>query len=55
MYDVQINFAPGNIKDMFKKLSFVHTYRTKSVINENFYVERVRTENMKRAFPISGA
>ena len=27
---------------MFTKLSFVHSYRTRSVTNENYYVEQVR-------------
>ena len=52
MYDVH---NPDNIKNMFTKKITVHSYRTTSVTNENFYVEQVRTENMKRAFSISGA
>ena len=40
---------------MFTKLSSVYRYRTRSVTNENYYVEQVRTENIKRAFSISGA
>ena len=42
---------------MFTKLSSVHNYRTRSVTvaNENYDVKQVRTENMKRAFSISGA
>ena len=55
MYDVHNNLAPDNVKNMFTKLSSVHSYRTRSVTNENYYVEQVRTENMKRAFSISGA
>ena len=55
MHDVHNNLAPDNIKNMFTKLSSVHSYRTRSVTNENYYVEQVRTENMKRAFSISGA
>ena len=55
MYDVHNNLAPDNIKNMFRKLSSVQSYRTRSVTNENYYVEQVRTENMKRAFSISGA
>ena len=55
MYDVHNNFAPDNIKNMFTKLSSVQNYRTRSVTNENYYVEQVRTVNMKRAFSISGA
>ena len=55
MYDIHNNFAPDNIKNMFSKLSSVQNYRTRSVTNENYYVEQVRTENMKRAFSISGA
>ena len=53
IYDVHNNVAPDNIKNMFTKLSSVHSYRTRSVTNENYYVEQVRTENMKRAFSIS--
>ena len=56
MYDVHNNpLAPDNIKNMFTKLSSVHIYRTRFVTNEIYYVEQVRTENMKRAFSISGA
>ena len=53
MHDVYNNLAPSNIKNiiMFKKLPFVHSYRT----TENYYVEQARNENMKRAFSISGA
>ena len=55
MYDVHNNLASDNIKNMLTKLSSVHSYRTRSVTKENYYVEQVRTENMKRAFSISGA
>ena len=55
MYDVHNNLAPSNNKNMFKKLSFVHSYQTGSVTNENYYVEQARTDNMKRAFSILGA
>ena len=55
MYDVHNNLAPDNIKNMFTKLSSVHSYRTRSVTTENYYVEQVRTDNTKRAFSISGA
>ena len=44
MYDVHNNLAPYNTKNMFTKLSSVHSYRTRSVTNENYYVEQVRTE-----------
>ena len=54
MYDVHNNLVPDNIKNMFTKLASVHSYQTRSVTNENYYVEQVRTENMKRAFSISG-
>ena len=54
MYDFHNSLAPDNIKNMFTKLSSVHSYRTRSVTNENYYVEQVRTENTKRAFSISG-
>ena len=55
MYDVHNNLAPDNIKNMSTKLSSVHGYRTISVTNKNYFVEQVGTENMKRAFSISGA
>ena len=55
MYDVHNNLAPDNIKNMFTKLTTVHSYRTRSVTNENYYVEQVRTEDIKRTFSISGA
>ena len=48
MYDVHNNLVPSNIKNMFKKLFFVHSYRTRSVTNENYYVEQARTENKKK-------
>ena len=54
-YCVYNDLAPDNNKNMSKKLSSVHSYRTRSVATENYYVEQVRTENMKRAFSISGA
>ena len=54
MYDVYNYLAPDNIKNMFTKLSSVHGYGTRSVTRENYYVEQVRTENMKRAFSIFG-
>ena len=40
---------------MFTKPSSVYSHQTRSVTNESYYVEQVRTENMKRAFSISGA
>ena len=44
MYDVHNNLAPDNIKNMFTKLSSFHSYRTRSVTNENYssIVEQVR-------------
>ena len=45
----------SHIEIVFSLLSSVHSYRTRSVTYENYYVEQVRTENMKRAFSISGA
>ena len=55
MCDVHNNLAPDNSENMFTKLTTVHSYRTRTVTNENYYVEQVRTENMKRVFSISGA
>ena len=55
IYDVHNNLAPDNIKNMITKLTTVHSYWTRSVTNENYYFEQVRTENVKQAFSISGA
>ena len=33
MYDVHTNLTPSNIKNIFKKPSSVHSYRTRSVTN----------------------
>ena len=38
MYDVRNHLAPDNIKNMFTKLSSVHSYRTRSVTNENYHL-----------------
>ena len=54
LYDVYNNLAPDKIKNMSTNLSSVHSSPTRSVTNENYYVE-VITENMKQAFSISGA
>ena len=53
MYDIHNNLAPDDITNMFTKLSSVNSYRTISVTNENYHVEQVRTESMKRAFSIT--
>ena len=55
LYDVYNNLAPDKIKNMSTNLSSVHSSPTRSVTNENYYVEQGRTENMKKAFSISGA
>ena len=38
MYDVHNNLASDNIKNMFTKLSSLHSYRTRSVTNENYHM-----------------
>ena len=38
MYDVRNNLALDNIKNMFTKLSSVHSYRTRSITNENYHM-----------------
>ena len=35
MYDIHNNLVSDNFKNMFTKLSSVHSYRTRSVTNEN--------------------
>lgn len=50
LYNVHNNFACGNIKNMFKKLSLVRICRTISVTNENYCVQQTRTENMKQSY-----
>ena len=39
IYDIHNNLARDNIKNMLKNLTTVYSYRTRSVTNENYYVD----------------
>ena len=50
MWDVANNSAPENIKRAFTRISEVHSYPTRSSINDDFYTEHSRLEKMRSSF-----
>ena len=50
MWDVANNPAPENIKRAFTRISEVHSYPTRSSLNDDFYTEHSRLEKMRSSF-----
>ena len=50
MHNISNKYAPPNIIDFFTKLNNVHTYNTRSLAAENFYVNHSRLELQKHSF-----
>ena len=50
MQDVSIASAPINIRNLFTKMSSVHSYNTRSSASENLYIKASRLETQKHAF-----
>ena len=50
MYDVQNNLAPDHIRQLFKHVSDIHSYNTKSVTTNKFYVMPSRVDQQKNSF-----
>ena len=50
MWDVANNSAPENIKRAFTRISEVHSYPTRSSLNDDFYTEHSRLEKMRSSF-----
>ena len=47
MWDVANNSVPENIKRAFTRISEVHSYPTRSSLNDDFYTEHSRLEKMR--------
>ena len=50
MWDVANNSAPENIKRAFTRISEVHSYPTRSSLNNDFYTEHSSLEKMHGSF-----
>ena len=50
MWDVANNSAPENIKRAFTRIPEVHSYPTRSSLNDDFYTEHSRLEKMRSYF-----
>ena len=56
MHDIYTKTAPPNILNMFKEISTVHTYNTRSSVKKNFYIlNKPNLEKARRSIPILGA
>ena len=55
MHDVSTASAPVDIRNLFTKLSSVHSYNTRSSTSDNFYIKASRLEIQKNAFSRIGA
>ena len=50
MYDVHNNLAPDHIRQLFKHVSDVHSYNTRSATTNKFYVLPSRADQQKNSF-----
>ena len=50
MYDVHNNLAPDHIRQLFKHVSDVHSYNTRSATTNKFYVLPSRVDQQKNSF-----
>ena len=48
MYDVHNNLAPDHIRQLFKHVSDVHSYNTRSATTNKFYVMPSRIDQQKK-------
>ena len=54
MHDIFNNRAPKNLNSLFKKSNNVHRYGTRSISNQCFYIDSIRTESSRRSFIFTG-
>ena len=47
--------VPDNLRGMFRLTTDVHNSLTRSASNQSYYVDKSRTEKMKRSFARTGA
>ena len=55
MHDVYHQAFPSNLRGMFRITTDVHNYRTRSALNQHYYVEYSRPEKVKKSFARTGA
>ena len=54
MHDIFNKAAPFNLNNLFELPDNIHSHRTRSVLNNCFFIENVRTELVKRSFLSTG-
>ena len=47
MHDIYNKTTPNNLNNLFKLISELHHYRTRSALNQCFYTETITTEKKK--------
>ena len=55
MYDIQNKLAPVHIQNLFKHVSDVHSYITRSATADKFYIMSSRLDQLKNSFSRFGA
>ena len=50
MYDVNHNFAPANISNIFTKVKDIHNYNTRSSSRKNYFINYARLNTLKNSF-----
>ena len=54
MYDVSSGAAPYNIANLFKKVTAMHSYGTRSATSNKFYIQQSSLEILKKSFSRRG-
>ena len=55
MYDIQNKLAPVHIQNLFKHVSDIHSYNTRSATVDKFYIMSSRLVQLKNSFSRFGA
>ena len=50
MFDIRHRNAPRNIRDLFRDISNIHSYNTRSPASHNFYTQNSRLSNQLNSF-----
>ena len=55
MHGVSDDLGPSNLKDLFVPTVKIHSYNTRALVSENFYVQKSNTEIKRKSFSRIGA
>ena len=55
MFKVSRGIAPESTQDLFEKCDNIHSYDTRAISSQNFYIPRMRTSKGQSSFVFSGA